>query len=157
MSLRLIFFVILITLQSCSNTRLGEKLESSFDVTDSSSTLGDTTEVKAKKKSSEIKTIKLSKNDDDKVNKKASDRANLIEDNVMSNKNRFIQKPTKSIKKAIFNPQPYRIILKLSGANPSAPAETVTEALRKAGVQFEVEKIERYNEENLLNDASLKR
>ena len=75
----------------------------------------------------------------------------------MSNKDRFSQKSTKSIKKTIFNPQPYRIILRLSGANPSAPAETVTEALRKAGVQFEVEKIERFDEENFSKNASFKR
>ena len=62
-----------------------------------------------------------------------------------------------SIKQVNFKPQPYRIILKLSAANPSAPAETVTEALRKAGVQFEVEKIERFEEESFSKDTSFKR
>ncbi|MDM7936371.1 MAG: hypothetical protein QUV06_02805 [Cyanobium sp. CZS 48M] len=37
----------------------------------------------------------------------------------------------------------YRITIKLPGADPSAPAEVVTEALRAAGVSFEVETIER--------------
>ena len=46
-----------------------------------------------------------------------------------------------------FNPSPYRITIKLSGANPSSPSETVTRALIKAGVRFEVEKIERVNED----------
>ena len=67
------------------------------------------------------------------------------------------EKKRKPEKKVIFNPQPYRIILRLSGANPSAPAETVTEALRKADVQFEVEKIERFNDGDLSKDRSLKR
>ena len=67
------------------------------------------------------------------------------------------QKSTKSIKKTLFNPQPYRIILRLSDANPSAPAETVTEALRKAGIKFEVEKIERFDEKDLSKDSSFKR
>ena len=49
------------------------------------------------------------------------------------------------IKNIPFTPRPYRITIKLSGANPSAPAETVTNALRKAGVKFEVERIERVN------------
>jgi hypothetical protein len=40
-------------------------------------------------------------------------------------------------------PAPYRITLRLPGADPSAPAEAVTEALRAAGVRFEVEMIER--------------
>ncbi len=40
-------------------------------------------------------------------------------------------------------PAPYRITIKLPAADPSAPAELVTEALRQAGVPFEVEMIER--------------
>ena len=76
---------------------------------------------------------------------------------MTSDKDRLSQKSTKSINKIIFNPQPYRIILRLSGANPSAPAETVTEALRKAGVQFVVEKIERFTDENFSKNTSLKR
>ena len=40
-------------------------------------------------------------------------------------------------------PAPYRITIQLPAADPSAPAEVVTEALRKAGVPFEVEMIER--------------
>jgi hypothetical protein len=38
---------------------------------------------------------------------------------------------------------PYRLILSLPAADPAAPAEAVTEALRAAGVSFEVETIER--------------
>ena len=52
-----------------------------------------------------------------------------------------------------FTPQPYRITIKLSGANPSAPAETVTKALRTAGVSFEVEMIERIEDESALKDS----
>ncbi len=40
-------------------------------------------------------------------------------------------------------PAPYRITLRLPGADPAAPAEAVTEALRAVGVRFEVEMIER--------------
>lgn len=39
--------------------------------------------------------------------------------------------------------EPYRITIRLSGADPSAPAEAVTRALRKADVRFAVERIER--------------
>ena len=92
---------------------------------------------------------------DKKENKNAF--ANTVKENSISNKDRLSKKITKSKKKTIFNPQPYRIILRLSGANPSAPAETVTEALRTAGVQFEVEKIERFDEEDLSKDSSFKR
>lgn len=40
-------------------------------------------------------------------------------------------------------PVPYRVTIKLPSADPSAPAEVVTQALRAAGVSFEVEMIER--------------
>ncbi len=41
------------------------------------------------------------------------------------------------------SPVPYRISLRLPRADPSAPAEAVTQALRAAGIAFEVETIER--------------
>lgn len=40
-------------------------------------------------------------------------------------------------------PVPYRVTLRLPRADPSAPAEAVTRALRAAGIPFEVETIER--------------
>jgi len=42
-------------------------------------------------------------------------------------------------------PSPYRVTIRLPQADPSAPAEGVTEALRTAGIPFEVETIERVN------------
>ena len=41
------------------------------------------------------------------------------------------------------SPFPYRVTLRLPQADPSAPAEAVTRALRAAGIPFEVETIER--------------
>lgn len=41
------------------------------------------------------------------------------------------------------SPVPYRVTLRLPRADPSAPAEAVTRALRAAGIAFEVETIER--------------
>ena len=145
----------LFPLQSCSNTLLGEKLENSFDINENPTTLKNTIKVKDQTKPNEIKKIQLSKQVDDKVNKNV--RVNITNNNSISNKDRLIQKSVKSKKKVIFKPQPYRIILKLSGANPSAPAETVTAALRKAGVEFEVEKIERYDERSISKDSSSER
>ncbi|WP_269612353.1 hypothetical protein [Prochlorococcus marinus] len=141
------------SLQSCSNTQVGEKLENSFDIIENSKTSEKTNN--KPQKLNELKKIKSRIKDDKKENE--NDFGNIIKGNSISNKDRLSQKSTKSIKKTIFNPQPYRIILRLSGANPSAPAETVTEALRKAGVQFEVEKIERFDEENFSKNTSLER
>tara|TARA_B100000945_G_scaffold262481_1_gene221040 strand:- start:49 stop:504 length:456 start_codon:yes stop_codon:yes gene_type:complete len=143
--------VTLIPLQSCSNTLIGEKLENSFDIIENPTISENTNNVKTQNKPNEIKKIKLSKQDNENV------QVPQTKNYQISNKDRLSQKTTKSKKKVIFNPQPYRIILKLSAADPSAPAETVTATLRKAGVEFEVEKIERFDEKSLLKDSSLKR
>ena len=158
--IRSFLIVTLFLLQSCSNTLIGEKLENSFDLTENPNTSEKTnnkpqkTNNKPQKNNKKTK-IKSRIKDDKKENKNNFD--NIIKENSITKKDRLSQKSDQSIKKKFFNPQPYRIILRLSGANPSAPAETVTEALRKAGVQFEVEKIERFNEENFSKNTSLKR
>ena len=52
------------------------------------------------------------------------------------------QKPRPAISQRL--PQaPYRITIRLAGADPAAPAEAVTRALREADVGFAVERIER--------------
>ncbi len=153
--IRLFLISTLIPLQSCSNTLIGEKLEKSFDTSQNRTLLENLSKVKELKKVQEIKQIELSRMVKDTENQIIKEK--IIEENAISNKKTLSQKAIKTKKKVIFNPQPYRIILKLSGANPSAPAETVTKALRKAGVQFEVEKIERFDEEILLKNSSLQR
>ena len=50
---------------------------------------------------------------------------------------------TSSSNTAPSKPAPYRITIQLPAADPAAPAEAVTEALRAAGLRFEVEMIER--------------
>ena len=153
MFIRLFLIVTLLPLQSCSNTLIGEKLENSFDTTENLIT-------SRKTNNKPQKTNDIAKNKSRiKVEKKENDKdfGNIVKKSSIPNKDRLSQKSSKLIKKTIFNPQPYRIILILSDANPSAPAETVTEALRKAGVQFEVEKIERFDVGDLSKDRSLKR
>lgn len=51
--------------------------------------------------------------------------------------------PAKPAAAVTLEPAPYRITIKLPSGDPSAPAEVVTQALRAAGVAFEVEMIER--------------
>ena len=153
MFVRLFLIVILFPLQSCSNTLIGEKLENSFD-TNENAIISEKINNKPQK-SNEIPKIKSKIKVERKENGK--DFGNTIQEKAIANKDRLSQKPIKLVKKTIFNPQPYRIIIRLSGANPAAPAETVTEALRKAEVQFEVEKIERFDGGDLSKDRSLKR
>tara|TARA_B100000459_G_scaffold99820_1_gene56996 strand:+ start:95 stop:556 length:462 start_codon:yes stop_codon:yes gene_type:complete len=153
MFIRLFLIVILFPLQSCSNTLIGEKLENSFD-TNENVIISEKINNKPQK-SNEIPKIKSRIKVEREENGK--DFGNTIQEKTIANKDRLSQKSSKIVKKTIFNPQPYRIIIRLSGANPAAPAETVTEALRKAGVQFEVEKIERFDGGDLSKDRSLKR
>ncbi len=155
MFIRFSLIVAMIPLQSCSNTLIGEKLENSFEIIENPTISKNTSKVKVQNKPNEIKKIKSRKKEEEKDSENF--QVNTIQKNSMSNKERLNQKLIVSKKKIIFKPQPYRIILKLSGANPSAPAETVTAALRKAGIKFEVEKIERFDEKNLLKDSTLKR
>ncbi|MFN9660628.1 MAG: hypothetical protein ACK6BC_09700 [Cyanobacteriota bacterium] len=51
--------------------------------------------------------------------------------------------PTPPLSPSPSLPFPYRVTLRLPRADPSAPAEAVTRALRAAGIPFEVETIER--------------
>jgi hypothetical protein len=51
--------------------------------------------------------------------------------------------PDGTVKASAPSASPYRIILRLPQADPSAPAEAVTQALRAAAIPFEVETIER--------------
>ena len=155
MFIRLFLIATLLPLQSCSNTKIGEKLENSFDIIENPQISKKTTKIKLKNKLTEIKKIRSNDKDNDQEN--GDFQLDKTNNNSITNKDRYSQASTKSMKKVIYKPQPYRIILKLSGANPSAPAETVTEALRKAGVEFEVEKIERVDEKILFKDSSLKR
>ena len=153
MLIKLLLIVTILPLQSCTNTLIGEKLENSFDTKDNPETLVKT-DNKLKNLNQKTK-VKSKIREDMKGNE--NDFVNTIKKNSISDRSRLNQKSIRSIKEKIFNPQPYRIIIKLSGANPSAPAETVTEALRKAGVEFEVEKIERFYEENFSKDKPIKR
>ena len=129
--------ILLIVTQSCSVSQLGNELAENFDDPLDSSI----NEKNSNKK--EINNNKLSLSSDNVKKKYLIEMGN----NENSQSKLSIASKVNPVKQEIevFNPQPYRIIIKLSGANPSAPAESVTKALRKAGIQFEVEKIERFS------------
>tara|TARA_B100000700_G_C14766637_1_gene724695 strand:+ start:369 stop:878 length:510 start_codon:yes stop_codon:yes gene_type:complete len=144
------FVLILLLLQACSSDQIGKQLASNFEDPQDSPSI-DRSENESNKE------LSLSKKNKDKTEKKEG-RENLKKNKeskaalAMKNKNsREVVKTNSlevsSFKKGFtsFKPKPYRIIIKLFGANPSAPAEIVTNVLRKAGIEFEVEKIERVN------------
>ena len=157
--IRLILIVLSFFVQSCSNTVIGNKLENSFDREDTLTLDSDITKGNVKRKV-EVKKLRRIKSDQN-ILLEEKNIVQLEKENIKSRQQKDIRKIKKKLERKqdleIFKPQPYRVILKLTGANPSAPAETVTKALRKAGVKFEVEKIERFNGDLLLRNSSSKR
>ncbi len=137
-------------LNSCTDSKLAIELANSFDSpleNQDSKKLDEENLYKKPIARDPLIQSKISKKDEKSTFNTTSKKKNF---NETSNPNK-IDKSRKNKKKVTqFNPQPYRIIIRLSGANPSAPAETVTRALRDAGIIFEVEKIERFEKKSSL-------
>jgi len=138
--------ILLVLIQSCTNIPIGQELSNSFDSPSEMNlpvdkvSQGDNplTSNITKKKVEKSPSFKANRNKP-RVVKKTSIIGNLKQN-----------KPKKQVSN--FIPQPYRITIKLSASNPSAPAETVTKALRNAGVSFEVEMIERIDPQSLIEE-----
>ncbi len=140
----LIALFLVLLLQACAGTDMAKKLSQSFDVENTE--INEDDEINKNMlgnesvKPRDIDTGKKNSTIDNSVSYKELERM----ENKSFNKRNDICKVSESFEVMPFTPQPYRIIIKLSEANPSAPAEVLTRTLRKAGVVFEVEKIERY-------------
>ena len=135
---RLTWLVPLVLLQGCAGTPLAERLETSFGAQDAALlTAPDTVverqaalSVQAKPTGSAIK---------DSVSP-----ATELPEVETSASNPTPSNPKPSDPPSSNQPQePYRITIRLSGADPAAPAEAVTRVLRNADVSFAVERIER--------------
>ena len=118
----------MLILQGCANTPFGQQLADNFDDERPSVVVKETPK---KKESSVI------------ISRSKIAKSEVIRDRADTRKKPGKKKTEKPL--TLSNPQPYRITIKLSKADPAAPAEAVTKALRMAGVSFEVEMIERVN------------
>ena len=152
----LILLIIYFFIQGCSGMRLGDELSKTFD--GSSSNL-----------QSEIK------RDDDLIKKIPKRTVPINKDKLKVNNKIIIEKdgnPVRPIsdskpksinklnllkKNKSYKTQPYRIIIRLSSSNTSAPGEAVTKALRQAGVEFEVERIEIFETNSVQGKVNSKR
>ncbi len=130
--------MILLSVSSCANTQVGEQLAKSFDPPLDSDDENTLPTKLSKNTLQKRQSLSVGASSQKKQGKQIIRQDNL--EQTVTRKNSVLKE-----KEIPFTPQPYRITIKLSGANPSAPAESVTRALRKAGVRFEVEKIERVN------------
>ena len=145
---RLTWLVPLVLLQGCAGTPLAERLETSFGAQDAALlTAPDKVvesqaarSVQAKPTGSVIKDSVSPAADLPDAETSAS--IPIASDPIPSNP---LPSDSPSSKPPSSNqPQePYRITIRLSGADPAAPAEAVTRVLRNADVSFAVERIER--------------
>ena len=113
-------------LQACGNTPLGQQLAESFDAPAETAPVAAPTPISAPKASQQPV-----QDGSPKVPVRSQTPGEQV------------PRPRAIPKGKPMDPQPYRITLRLSAADPSAPAEAVTRSLRDAGIDFEVETIER--------------
>jgi hypothetical protein len=135
---RLRWLVPLVLLQGCAGTPLAERLETSFGAQDAALlTAPDTVAERQAARSVQANPTGSA------INNSVSPAAELL-DVETSASNPTPSNPTPSDPPSSNQPQePYRITIRLSGADPAAPAEAVTRVLRNADVSFAVERIER--------------
>jgi hypothetical protein len=135
---RLTWLVPLVLLQGCAGTPLAERLETSFGAQDAALlTAPDTVVERQAARSVQANPTGSA------INDSVSPAAELP-DVETSASNPIASDPTPSDPPSSNQPQePYRITIRLSGADPAAPAEAVTRVLRNADVSFAVERIER--------------
>ena len=140
---RLTWLVPLVLLQGCAGTPLADRLETSFGAQDAALlTAPDTVVEKQAARSVQANPTGSA------INNSVSPAAELPDVETSASNptasNPTPSDPTPSDPPSSNQPQePYRITIRLSGADPAAPAEAVTRVLRNADVSFAVERIER--------------
>lgn len=142
---RLTWLVPLVLLQGCAGTPLAERLETSFGAQDAALLTAPDTVVERQA----ARSVQANPTDSDSAIKDSVSPAAELPDAETSASNPIASDPTPSNPTPSDPPssnqpqEPYRITIRLSGADPAAPAEAVTRVLRNADVSFAVERIER--------------
>ena len=135
---RLTWLVPLVLLQGCAGTPLAERLETSFGAQDAA-LLTAPDKVVERQAARSVKANPMGS-----AIKASVSPATALPDVETSAANPIASNPIPSDPPSSNQPQePYRITIRLSGADPAAPAEAVTRVLRNADVSFAVERIER--------------
>ena len=122
---KLCLVISLLTLQSCSGSKLGDFLELSFD------------NIKEEESNIELKD-NLENQSDIEVKDNLENQSDIeVKDNVEKN----------LLNKSDYKPYSYRIIILLKDVDPSSPVEIFSSVLKESNVDFEIEKIEIYQDE----------
>ncbi len=151
MRARWLLMPLLLAMQACSGTTFGQKLADSFDAP---ATQGAAQRIpNSGRDQKPVTALKEPAKAEDQSDKNKPELDAEAEPTKTA-------EPTKAIKKELTkvqpanqdsapvrsiptDPRPYRITIRLAAADPAAPAESVTDALRRAGIGFEVETIEK--------------
>ena len=126
---RLLWLLLLLSLQACAGSRVAEQLESSFAVPQESVAPSPAV-AQSKPESDPVPKLDLEPDPEPDPEPIQPDVATQ-------------EPPPPRAELQRQPPAPYRITIRLAGADPAAPAEAVTRALRDADVGFAVERIER--------------
>ena len=159
------YFLIFFLLQSCSGGIVGNFLELSFSNIEEDEFKSIQNNVKSEKVLINNKNLKDSiKPEISTINKdfrKANNKINIqnkqnLQSDEINNlqkriiKQNIIKDQNKEIK-TNFEPQSYRVVIILKGVDPTDPSQKFSNILKNANIIFEIEKIERFQENDLKN------
>ena len=143
---------LLLALQACSGTTFGQKLADSFD-SPATPTAAQQTPSSKGKQEPDTASKEPAKAEDEGVNDKTTSDSEVEAEPTDPTEPKMprkeltkvqsAEKESAAIRSVPAAPRPYRITIRLAAADPAAPAESVTDALRRAGIGFEVETIEK--------------
>ena len=131
--LRLVWLLPLALLQACAGSPVAEELQRSFESPELTATEA---EAPIPEQPQVMDPTPIDRSQEVEVEQEAATKSDTDTDVDGID----VQQP---ISKSLQPPAPYRITIRLAGADPAAPAEAVTRALRQSEVVFSVERIER--------------
>ena len=160
------YFLIIFLLQSCSGGRVGNFLELSFRNIEQDELKNIKNNVKSQKVLINKKNLKDSNKPE--INKKNTkdfpnvtnkiniqQKQNFKSDEITNKKKKVIKQNIIKDKdkkiKANYQPQSYRAVIILRGVDPTDPSQKFSNVLKNANIIFEIEKIERFQENDLKN------
>lgn len=147
--LSLVALLPLLVLQACASTPFGQQLSDSFDPQDDPSRSAPASSAPSSDVPSSDVPSTVSPGADGQLKTEdgvVASTSSETDEASPETEDQSSQAAAQEVGEAPTVPErtrPYRIILRLSAADPAAPAEGVTDALRRAGIGFEVETIEK--------------
>ena len=150
MRARWLLMPLLLALQACSGTTFGQKLADSFDSPPTPAAAQQSPKTKLDQEPATALKEPEKADDQRKKDKPELDAeaepTEAAEPKTIKEESTKVQPPNQEsapVRSMPTDPRPYRITIRLAAADPAAPAESVTDALRRAGIGFEVETIEK--------------